>query len=239
MRHEASERGAKAMTDDSGDAWLSLDEAAERLAVSRLRLREAIAANALAARRDNRGFWRISLAEGADVAMRRIGETRADPQQLVELLFDEIEDLNALMGERAANEERMAALIERQQALLDRALSLAELPTETGLDAERVAALNDRSQQLIEQTLGKIEARDAELSKLTGLMDRALTTVVGLDAEVTRQAEVAVKQRALLERVFQLAEQSLDRIVTRESGLGLFRRLRDRMAARRPGRANR
>jgi hypothetical protein len=48
-----------------------------------------------------------------------------------------------------------------------------------------------------------------------------------------------VKQRALLERVFQLAEQSLDRIVTREGGFGLFRRLRDRMAGRRPGRANR
>ena len=120
------------MTDDSSEAWLSLDEAAERLGVSRLRLREAIAANAIAARRDNRGFWRVSLAGGARAAISRVKETRADPQQLIELLFDEIEDLNALMSERAESEERMAALIERQQALLDRTLSLAETADRTG-----------------------------------------------------------------------------------------------------------
>jgi|HubBroStandDraft_6_1064221.scaffolds.fasta_scaffold670566_1 hypothetical protein len=220
------------MTDDSSEAWLSLDEAAERLGLSRLRLREAIAASAIAARRDNRGFWRVSLADDARAAISRVKETRADPQQLVELLFDEIEDLNAQMSERAANEGRMAALIERQQTLLDRVLSLAERPSESGVDAERVASLQDRSQRLIEQALGKIEARDAEFSRLTGLMDRALTTAAGLDAEVTRQKEVAAKQQALLERVFHLAEQTLDRIGGRDGGRGLLRRLRDRMAGR-------
>ena len=197
-----------------------------------MRLREAIAANAIAARRDNRGFWRVSLAGGARAAINRVKETRADPQQLIELLFDEIEDLNALMGERAESEARMAVLIERQQSLLDRTLSLAERPIEPGLDAERVASLHDRSQRLIEQTLGKIEGRDAEFTRFTGLMDRALTTVAGLDAELTRRAEVAVKQQALLERVFHLAEHSLDRIGGREGGRGLLRRLRDRMAGR-------
>ena len=126
----------------------------------------------------------------------------------------------------------MAALIERQQILLDRALSLAEKPAASGRDAERVAALQDRSQLLIKQTLGKIEARDAEVSRLTDLMDRALTTVAGLDAEVTRQADVAVKQQALLARLFQLAEISLDRIGGGEGGRGLFRRLRNRMSKR-------
>jgi excisionase family DNA binding protein len=221
------------MTDDSSEAWLSLDEAAERLGVSRLRLREAIAANAIAARRDNRGFWRVSLADGARAATSRVQETRADPQQLIELLFDEIEDLNALMSERAAGEERMAALIERQQALLERALLLAERPIESGLDAaERVVSLHDRSQQLIERAIGKIVASDAEFTRLTALMDRALTTAAGLEAEVTRQAEVAVKQQALLERVFHLAEVSLDRIGGRAGGRGLLTRLRDRMTGR-------
>ena len=56
------------------DAWLSLDEAAERLGVSRLRVREAIAAKAIAARRDNHGFWRVSLSDGAAVSIRRVGE---------------------------------------------------------------------------------------------------------------------------------------------------------------------
>ncbi|HEX9170711.1 MAG TPA: hypothetical protein VF886_17590 [Roseiarcus sp.] len=219
------------MTDESSE-WLSLDEAARRLGLSRIRLREAIAADAISARRDNRGFWRVSLPEGARVAMRRISETQVDPSKLLELLFDEIEDLNALLDDHTANEARMAALIERQQILLGRALSLAEKPPASGLDAERVAALQDRSQRFIEQTLGKIEARDAEVSRLTGLMNRALTTVAGLDAEVTRQADVVVKQQALLARLFQLAEISLDRIGGGESGRGLFRRLRNRISKR-------
>jgi hypothetical protein len=224
------------MTDNSGDAWLSLDEAAERLGVSRLRVREAIAAQAIAARRDNHGFWRVSLSDEAAVSMRRMGGTRVDPQQLVELLFDEIEELNGLMAERAVNEERMAALLVRQQSLMERAMALAEQPTEPDLDAARVIKLNERSQQLIEQTLAKLEGRDSELSRLTGLMDRALATVAGLDAEVTRQAELAQKQQTLLERTFTLAQQSLERAGAAEGGRGLFRRLRERMGGRTPGR---
>ena len=36
--------------------------------------------------------------------------------------------------------------------------------------------------------------------------------MTGLDAEVTRQTDVALKQRALLERLFALAEKSLERV---------------------------
>ena len=224
------------MTDNSGDAWLSLDEAAERLGVSRLRVREAIAAQAIAARRDNHGFWRVSLSDEAAASVRRMGLTRTDPQQLVELLFDEIEELNGLLAERVANEERMAALLVRQQTLMERAMALAERPTEPGLDPSRVIELNDRSQQIIEQTIAKLEGRDSELSRLSSLMDRALATIAGLDAEVTRHAEVAQKQQTLLERTFALAQQSLDRAGAAERGRGLFRRLRERMGRRTPAR---
>jgi excisionase family DNA binding protein len=230
--------GATPVTDTPNDAWLSLDEAAERLGVSRLRVREAIAAKAIAARRDNHGFWRVSLPEGAAGVMRRINETRPDPQQLVEMLFDEIEELNGLMAERAANEERMSALIVRQQSALERAISCAERSADPKLDVERVATLNDRSQKLIERTLAKLEAQDADLSKMTGLLDRALATVAGLDAEVTRQSEVAIKQQALLERTFALVQRSLDRIGSSGTAPGLFRRLRDRMGGRASRRGN-
>jgi hypothetical protein len=227
------------MTDNSGDDWLSLDEAAKRLGVSRLRVREAIAAQAVAARRDNHGFWRVSLAGGTDASIRRMGERGVDPQQLVELLFDEIEELNGLLAERAVNEERMAALLARQQSLIERAMALVERPSEPGLDPARVIELNERSQQIIEQALAKLEGRDSELSRLTGLMDRALATVAGLDAEVARQAEVAQKQQTLLERTFALAQQSLERAGAAERGRGLLRRLCERMGGRTPGRTGR
>ena len=70
-------------------------------------------------------------------------------------------------------------------------------------------------------------------------MDRALTTIAGLDAEVTRQTEVALKQQTLLERTFALAQQSLERAGAAERGRGLFRRLRERMGGRTPGRTGR
>lgn len=226
------------MTSTSNDAWLSLDEAAERLGVSRLRVREAIAAKAIAARRDNHGFWRVSLPDGAAGVKRRMNETRPDPQQLIEMLFDEIEELNGLMAERAANQERMSALVVRQQSALERAISLAERSADPGLDVEQMVTLNDRSQKLIEQTLARLEAQNTDLSKLTGLLDRALSTVAGLDAEVTRQSDAAMKQQALLERTFALAQRSLDRIGSSGTGPGLFRRLRDRMGGQAPRRRN-
>jgi len=216
------------MSENTSDGWLSLDDAAGRLGVSRLRLREAIAARAIEARRDNRGFWRVSLAADEAAARRRISHARVDPSQLVELLFDEIEEMSALLGERDAHVARMSRLVVRQQDLLDRALLLAESPSAAtpAIDAERVARLHERSEALIEQTLSKLRGRDAELTKMTSLMGRALDTVAGLDAEVTRQTEVTRKQQALLDRAFSIAQASLDRFT---GGAGFFGRLRARI----------
>ena len=216
------------MSENTSDGWLSLDDAAGRLGVSRLRLREAIAARAIEARRDNRGFWRVSLAADEAAARRRISHARVDPSQLVELLFDEIEEMSALLGERDADVARMSRLVVRQQDLLDRALLLAESPSAAtpAIDAERVARLHERSEALIEQTLSKLRGRDAELTKMTSLMGRALDTVAGLDAEVTRQTEVTRKQQALLDLAFSIAQASLDRFT---GGAGFFGRLRARI----------
>ena len=63
---------------------------------------------------------------------------------------------------------------------------------------------------------------------MTGLMDRALDTVAGLDAEVARGRETAQRQRALLDRVFELARASLDRIAGEAPRGGWFGRLRGR-----------
>ena len=222
------------MSENTSDGWLSLDEAAARLGVSRLRLREAIAAGAISARRDNRGFWRVSLAGDDAAARRQIGAALVEPRQLVELLFDEIEEMSALLGDRDADVERMSRLVARQQDLLDHALRLAESPAAgtPAIDPERVERLHERSGALIEQTLSKLQARDAELSKMSGLVERALNTAAALDAEVTRQTEVTRKQQALLDRAFSLAQASLDRF---SGGAGFFGRLRARIGGGRAG----
>jgi excisionase family DNA binding protein len=222
------------MTESSSGAWLTLDEAAERLGVSRLRLRQAITANAIPAQRDNQRFWRLTLPDDLAAVRRSIESAKVPSQGLIDLLFDEIEDLNALLGERAANEQRLAALAGHQQELLERALSLAEnAGGGAAVDIGRVVQLNERSGHVLERSLASLEAKNAELATMTGLMDRALTTVAGLDAEVTRGRAVTDKQQAFIERLFTLAQENLDRLLAAPRR-GLFGRIRARVG-RAPG----
>lgn len=217
------------MTERPRDAWLSLDEAAARLGVARLRLREAIAAGVLRAQRDNRGFWRVQVEEDRDLP-REIAAVGVAPEKLMEALFDEIEELTSALDERKTEVERLNAVAARQQALLERALTLAEaapkLPASG--DVERLAALNSRSQALVERSLASLEQREAALQHMSGLMDRALQTAAGLDAEVARQRETSQRQRALLDRVFEIARASLDRIGGEAARGGWFQRFRGR-----------
>jgi uncharacterized coiled-coil protein SlyX len=210
------------MTDRPRDAWLSLDEAAALWGVSRLRLREAIAVGALAAQRDNRGAWRVLGPAPVDFAT-----LRAPPEKLIEALFDEIEELSGALEERGQEVERLHALTARQQSLIERALTLAE-SAPLAPDIQRLAAINEQSQALAERALTTLETREQALSQMNGLMTRALDTVAGLDAEVARQRETSEKQRALLDRVFELARASLDRLSGDSSRSGWLARLRRR-----------
>jgi hypothetical protein len=222
------------MPDNSNDDWLSLDHAAERLGVNRMRVREAIAAGVIGARRDNRGFWRVSLAADIGDVTERMREIRMNPEALVELLFDEIEELNADLAERDSSLERLHALAARQQGMLARALALAEKPENLGdsKDQDRLADLNGRSLRLLETAVGKLEDRDADIAKLTSLLDRAFKNISGLEGEVGRHVEVAERQKSLLERLFEIANKKLDRLSSSQPrGGGWLERLRGRRGA--------
>ena len=224
---------APEMTSTQTETWLSLDDAAERVGLSRLRMREAIAAGLIDARRDNRGSWRVAL--GADFAQtkRRLEDARIAPQALVELLFDEIEDGAMALTERDATIARLDALAAQQQAIIERALKLAEAPSpgESHAVHERLAGLNDRSIRLIETALERLVARDGDVSKLSDLLDRALSTIGGLEEEVTRQTGVVARQNGLLDRLLVLVSARLDRLTgSGGRGRGLLDRLRGRLA---------
>ena len=219
------------MPDNPNDDWLSLDQAAERLGINRMRVREAIAAGVIGAHRDNRGFWRVSLAAGVGDVKERMREIRMNPTALVELLFDEIEELNADLAERDSSLERLHALTARQQDMLARALALAEKPENPGdvKDHDRLADLNERSLRLLETAVGKLADRDADIAKLTSLLDRAFRNISGLESEVERHVEVAERQKSLLDRLFEIANNKLDRLSSsRTRGGGWLERLRRR-----------
>jgi hypothetical protein len=175
-----------------------------------LRIREAIAVGLLKAQRDNRGFWRVSFEEARAVSAR-MSAVEVAPAKLVEILFDEVEETTAALAERTADVERLTGLLDRQQALLERALQIAEQKGDDGGAAERLAALNERSQALVDRALTELETRGQEFAKVNGFLDRAMQTASALDAEVSRQTETSKRQRALLDRVFALAQASLDR----------------------------
>ena len=226
------------MPNAPSETWLSLDEAAAQLGVNRLRVREAIAAGLFKARRDNRGSWRVLLAGDLTGVETRIGAAQLPAETLLELLFDEIEEMNLLIAERDASLERLNAVAARQQEMLARALALAETPApaDKTLASARLAELNERATALIETTLDKLAARDGDIAKLTGIVDRALTTMGGLDAELQRQGAVVERQKGLLDRLFALANASLERITKSEARRrGLIDRLRDRLGGNRSG----
>jgi hypothetical protein len=225
------------MPDNSNDDWLSLDQAAARLGVNRLRVREAIAAGVIGARRDNRSFWRVSLAADVDDVKERMRQLRVNPEALVELLFDEIEELNADLAERDSSLERLHAVAARQQGMLARALALAEKPEhpQDSKDRDRLADLNERSLHLLETVVGKLADRDADIAKLPSLLDRAFKNIGGLEGEVERHVEVAERQKSLLDRLFEIANKKLDRLSSPQPrGRGWLERLRRRRVADAP-----
>lgn len=226
------------MPETHSDTWLSLDEAARRVGVSRMRMREAIAVGLCDARKDNHGVWRVALGAGIARLKTRIEQARVAPDALIDLLFDEIEEVNFLLADRDANIERMSVIVARQQEIIARTLTLAETRQtgEAGGDMDRVSAANDRSVRLIEAAFAKLSARDNEVFKLTGMLDRAFATIAKLEGEVKLHAGVAERQQGLLERLFALAHSRIERLSQAEPrGGGLLSRLRERVTGSRSG----
>jgi hypothetical protein len=225
---------APPMLERTDETWLSLEEAAARVGVSRMRMREAIAAGLCKGRRDNRGLWRVALGENLAALKSRIETARVAPGALVELLFDEIEENSLMLAERDATLDRMSALVERQQEILARALSLAEARAPAELD--RIAAVNERATALIETAFQKLSSRDNEVFNLTGLLDRAFAMISKLEDEVKRQAGVEARQKGLLDRLLAIANARLEQFsATGARGGGLLTRLRGRVTGRRGG----
>ncbi len=196
------------------DSFLPLALAAERLGLSRLKLREAIAKGLVAARRDNEGRLRVDLAAIPGDLRESIGATPAAPEALMGALFDEIEELSADLESAAAATGRLTRLVDAQAGALDR--SVTELEART---AERDVLAN-----ISGRAIAAAEEAEARASALQGMTDRALVAL----ERTTQVMEAAVAETALLkartevqsqqitghagqlDRLFSLSEQALE-----------------------------
>ena len=170
----------------NGQSAVSVAEAAAGLGVSTLRVRAHLRAGTLAGYRDNHGHWRVRL-DGA--ALPALAGT-ADEAAITELLIEELLELRDAQAETAETAARLRQVIERQQDLLDRALTLHEAGKPAS-DEAPLATL-DRAVGLAERAVLRAEADSAQaVQKLRArdeLLDRALNLLEsGLRAAPARR----------------------------------------------------
>ncbi len=181
---------------DSHATFLTVDEAAERLGLTRLRVREAVARGLLPARRDNEGMMRIDLPEGLRVAAD--ADADLDPQAILTFLFDDIEELEVTLAAERAQTARLLALVERQDAALQQA--------DTAL-AHQTGQLNQMS-SLLDRALGHLEASDTKAAHLSGLTDRSLSALNAAVERAEMSQAQSEKLASLLDTAMSLAEDS-------------------------------
>ncbi len=211
------------------DGFLTLAEAAGRLGISRLKLREGIAKGVISARRDNEGRWRIDLSSVPGDIRQAVAATQADPAALMGALFDEIEELGADLAQSQDMTARLTTLAGAQADMIDRLTAIAEART---ADRDRLGDIAGKALTAAEEA----EQRAARLRMTTdralGLLDRAAGTLEGVQDEISRLSEESAKKDrqiadhgARLERLFALSEEALEKAGTARPSPGLIARI--------------
>ena len=170
---------------DGADA-MSVAEAAARLGLSTLKVRAHLHAGHLAGFRNNRGHWRVRL-DGAALPPLQ-GE--ADERQINELMLEELLELR---DQHAAQEEtisRLTALVERQQALLEKSLAERESRHQEGLQPALTRAL-----EVAEKAVARAEAEKARAEQRIRARDELLERALGLMENMLRAAEAPRSER--------------------------------------------
>ncbi|NCO85761.1 MAG: hypothetical protein GW886_03930 [Rhodobacterales bacterium] len=211
---------------DGNDSFLPLAEAAARLGISRLKLREAIAKGAVPARRDNEGRWRVDLAT---LPAEDPTPGTATPEALMGALFDEIEELSADLEDATALTARLTALAGAQGDALDRVTAALEA---TVAERDRLGDLAGRALAAADEAEARASALQATADRAIGLLDRATGTIGAMQDDLARlKADAAAKQAALdgqaaqLDRLFSLSEQALQKAAETRRAPGLIARV--------------
>ncbi|MEM7567892.1 MAG: hypothetical protein AAF321_11740 [Pseudomonadota bacterium] len=190
--------------ESEGRHFLSVGEAAQRLGLNRLKVREAVARGVLEGRRDNRGHLRVDLPINPDTIAPKLA--KAPPltsAALLDGLFDEIEELRETLRERDAEGEAAAQLIARQSDTLAKALD--RLESSRG-EVTELKALLDKAFALLDRSAPATSDRDrlaSGLDEARAEAVRAQRAAEARSAAMARQADTAL---TLLERAFARAE---------------------------------
>ena len=229
------------MTDKGPDHRLTIGEAAALLGTSRLRVRGALASGALTGYRNNQGQWLVDRDTMPD-ALDGSETGSLPPDRLLELLFDEIEELQQTIDERDGTIAQLTALMERQGAMLERAVTLAERGGDGhSAELEALSATSARALDLLEGAVDRLAHNAAKIDDLSALVSRGLTVSEQLDdhlhaqqAQLDEKQAVIEHQGRMIDRLFSLAEKvlGLNRLPTGGRN-GLLSRIFNRSGDRR------
>lgn len=218
---------------DQNSGFLLLADAAARLGISRLKLREAIAKGVIPARRDNEGRLRADMSALPDDLAGALAARPAPPEALIEALFDEIEELTGERDLAEAGQDQLAGLLQQQGAALDRAMATAEA---RAAEVARLDQLARAALSAADAATGRAEAVQAVADRAVGLADRA-TAALGAAQAAARadqdrlEAALADKtgaldgQARLLDRLFSLSETALETAGRAAAPRGLWDRV--------------
>ncbi len=211
-----------------GNQFLTVEEAAEKLGKSRVRVREAVARGLLNGRFDNQGRLRVDLPEGSDKLSDPKGKVDLEPDAIIGFLFDEVEELGAATEEKVGEINALRELVDRQAAALDRAekalnrsekrqARLAELleraldhlenDVTPGNDLRRSVELNARFDDLLARAMTVAEGRGGnDRTALQSTADRAFGLLEQAVARAEAEAEAGDRTAQMLDRALAAGE---------------------------------
>jgi excisionase family DNA binding protein len=214
---------------DTQDGFLTLAEAADRLGLSRLKLREGIAKGVIAARRDNEGRWRVDLAALPSDLKQAVASVPADPAALMGALFDEIEELGSDLAQSQDMTARLTALAGTQADMIDRLTTLVESRT---TERDRLSHIAGQALSAAEEAETRAAHLQSTADRALSLLDRAAGTLESVRDDMARISREAADKDSIiadhgqrLERLFALSEQALDKAGRDKPAPGLIARI--------------
>ncbi len=189
------------------DQFLLVEDAAQLLNLDVQILRQGIARNLVPIRRDNTGTIRVHQDEIPDNLEEKINASAVLPELHAAALTDELVSVKKSLYDAEAHRIRLEELVVKQGSALDRYASL--------LDAKGQSA-NTTSSSIDSSAMDKLRARDAEIEKLSSILERTFQAIDARDQQVAQQTDqltqTADKAMYLLERAVREGEVSAEQL---------------------------
>ncbi|MEP1884992.1 MAG: hypothetical protein ABJJ12_07460, partial [Marinomonas sp.] len=183
-----------AQSAQSGLQFLSVAEAANRLGMSRLKIRDAAARGLIPYQRDNENRLRLDIS---DVDKGDLSGGKVDQVALMNLLFDEVEELSDDMHLRSEEVDALRSIADRQADALDKAAS----------QIEQDAADKVRLADLLERALAHLEGSEGndDNARLADVSARALNALEATEDRLESSLSQNARFDALLESALEYA----------------------------------